>query len=107
MSSKIRRNFSFRHPSARIRADRFDGALLRQIGWRAHSLEKCPYTRPSHPRSKRFWVMGPRGLLPVSTPMGAIRETDMRYIVAIFIPPLAMVGCRKPFQLLINLAFWL
>jgi hypothetical protein len=31
----------------------------------------------------------------------------MRYIVAIFIPPLALVGCRKPFQLLINLAFWL
>jgi hypothetical protein len=31
----------------------------------------------------------------------------MRYILAIFIPPLAMVGCRKPIQLLINLAFWL
>lgn len=31
----------------------------------------------------------------------------MRYILAIFIPPLAVLLCKRPFQFVFNLALWL
>lgn len=31
----------------------------------------------------------------------------MRYILAFFVPPLAILLCGKPFQFILNLIFWL
>ena len=31
----------------------------------------------------------------------------MRYVLAIVLPPFAILGCGKPFQFLLNLVFWL
>lgn len=34
-------------------------------------------------------------------------HSSMRFIIALFIPPLAVLLCGKPFQAIVNLLFWL
>jgi hypothetical protein len=31
----------------------------------------------------------------------------MRYILAIFLPPFALLACKRPVQFVVNLCFWL